>query len=134
MTTFAYESLRPVLSQPREQLCENVLALCEPYLPEAPACGWLRWVYDYLVLGLYPDPTAVVDPNLAAAADLYVSALEWAMAREMADFDPMTDLLEIPEQKSRVFATSTNSLRTANTARKPILASTSMTSPSLCIP
>lgn len=102
MTTFSYESLLPVLEKSREELCGNVLTRCLPWMPAEPENGWLRWTYDYLTLGLYPDPNAVIDPTLAEGADFYVSALEWAMEREAEEFDPLTDLLEVPESDSRV--------------------------------
>jgi len=102
MTTFSYESLLPLLKEPRERLCENVLALCRSEMPAEPQEGWLRWIYDYLTLGLYPDANAAVDPVLAEGADFYVSALEWILERETGEFDPLTDLLEVPEGESRV--------------------------------
>ena len=96
--------LRAALEQPRGQLCEAVLAVCKTDLPQEPEGGWLPWIYHWLTLGLYPDPAELTDPVLVQGAEFYVQALEWAMEREQAPFDPMTDLLPVPEDagESRV--------------------------------
>ena len=100
MASFDFETLRPVLEQPRQDLCQNVLALCLPYLPPEPAEGWLKWTYHFLTLGLYPEADTMPDSDTAGGAALYVQALEWALERERAPFDPLTDLLAVPPEQA----------------------------------
>ena len=101
--------LESVLSMGRDAVCRNVLDLCRPYLPEEPDQGWMPWIYHYLTLGLYPDPAAEPLPEAwtGAVESVYLPALEWVLEREAEAFDPLTDLLPVPEDalaKSRVAA------------------------------
>jgi len=99
MLTIDCALLEPVLLQDRRCICKNVLEVCRPQMPAEPAEGWLRWIYAYLTRGLYPDPEAA-QPDSArttAAETVYLPALEWVLAQETAEFDPLTDLLPVPE-------------------------------------
>ena len=100
MASFDFETLRPVLEQPRQDLCQNVLALCLPHLPPEPAEGWLKWTYHFLTLGLYPEAETTPDPDTAGGAALYVQALEWALDRERAPVDPLTDPVAGPPEEA----------------------------------
>lgn len=107
MTSFDFTVLEPVLAMDRAAVCANVLEACRPWLPQEPENGWMEWLYDYLTLRLYPDRTAKpLQPDLCRAAEtVYLPALEWVLERETAEFDPMTDLLPVPEEalaKSRI--------------------------------
>ncbi len=106
MASFDFQLLLPALAGDRAQLCEHVLQICLPWMPPAPEGGWLIWIYQYLVQGIYPEERTY-PPDLAAGAEFYVQALDWAMEHEDAPFDPMTDLLPVPEDqaaRSRVAA------------------------------
>ena len=100
--------LTDVLAGPRDMLCRGVLAACRPLLPPEPEEGFLPWCYRYLCAQLYPDPEARFDPALVEAAEqVYLPALTWALDREDYPFDPLTDLLPVPEDavaESRVAA------------------------------
>ena len=106
------ERLKPlltnVLAGPRDMLCRGVLAACQPLLPPEPEEGFLPWCYQYLCAQLYPDPEAQYDPALVEAAEqVYLPALTWALDHEDYPFDPLTDLLPVPEDavaESRVAA------------------------------
>lgn len=105
MLPFPYSALESALAGPRELLCQNVLAVCRPYLPPEPEGGWLPWIYHALTLGLYPVEGEALPEDLARGAMVYVEALEWALDHENAPFDPLTDLIPVPEgeiEKSRV--------------------------------
>ena len=109
MTSFPMTMLEPVLRLDRNAVCANVLEVCRSRMPEEPAQGWLPWIYDYLTGALYPDQEGTPpDPACAEAVQtVYLPALEWVLERETAPFDPMTDLLPLPEQaleKSRIAA------------------------------
>ena len=107
MLPFDMSLLASALAGPREQLCENVLAACLPYMPLEPKEGWLPAIYQYLTLGLYPVAGEEAPATLVRGAEIYVEALEWALDHEDAPFDPMTDLIPVPEDqiaKSRVRA------------------------------
>ncbi len=107
MLPFDSSLLSSALAGPREQLCENVLSVCLPYMPLEPKEGWLPAIYQYLTLGLYPVAGEEAPATLVRGAEIYVEALEWALDHEDAPFDPMTDLIPVPEDqiaKSRVRA------------------------------
>ena len=96
-TAFAPRGFPPALSGDRAGLCGAVLSLCLHQLPPPPAEGYLPWCYRYLCAQLYPDGE-VFDPALMnAVEEVYLPALCWALQHEDAPFDPLTDLLPLPE-------------------------------------
>ena len=91
------QGLSAALSGDRAGLCGAVLSLCLHQLPPPPAEGYLPWCYRYLCAQLYPDGE-VFDPALVnAVEEVYLPALCWALQHEDAPFDPLTDLLPLPE-------------------------------------
>jgi len=95
MLPFEISLLHTALEGPRTELCRRVLQICLPWMEAAPEGGWLPYIYECLTRVLYPTDTPC---ELSPSAALYVQALEAALAAEQAPFDPLTDLLPVPEE------------------------------------
>lgn len=77
--------------------CGKLLALCRPVLdrlcPE-PEEGWLRFFYETLAAGLFPNPARpAASEEALGAMDFYLQVLEWLLAQEavFCPFDPLLD-------------------------------------------
>lgn len=90
--------------------CALVEACCRPILdhicPDTPQEGWLRFIYEELAAGLFPDPTR---PETTAqqrhAMDFFLDTLEYLLAQEQRHC-PHDPLLDIHWASSEELATS----------------------------
>lgn len=77
--------------------CGQLLALCRPVLDQLcpePEEGWLRFCYETLAAGLFPNPSRpLVTTKERTAMEFYLQVLEWLLARErdFCPFDPLLD-------------------------------------------
>ena len=77
--------------------CDQLLELCRPVLDQLcqePEEGWLRFCYETLAAGLFPDPSRPpATAKQREAMEFYLQILEWLLAREQSfcPFDPLLD-------------------------------------------
>ena len=78
--------------------CNDLARCCRPVLDrlqEAPPEGWLRFFYDELSAGLFPDPHRPAPTQAQRTAQaFFLEVLEWLLSRETlhCPFDPLLDL------------------------------------------
>ena len=83
--------------QGRRTQCDQLLELCRPVLDQLcqePEEGWLRFCYETLAAGLFPDPSRPpATAKQREAMEFYLQILEWLLAREQSfcPFDPLLD-------------------------------------------
>ena len=83
--------------QGRRTQCDQLLELCRPVLDQlcqGPEEGWLRFCYETLAAGLFPDPSRPpATAKQREAMEFYLQILEWLLAREQSfcPFDPLLD-------------------------------------------
>ena len=85
--------------------CTRLTEVCRPVLgrlePE-PVEGWLRFFYDELSAGLFPDPNRPpATEGRLAALGFFLEVLEWLLELESQScpFDPLTDLPWVTEEE-----------------------------------
>lgn len=81
----------------------EVLSLCQSVmgtLCDAPEEGWLRYIYDELCHGLFPQAgRRVQSRGERQATQFFLTVFEWLVEqeKEYCAFDPLTDICPLPE-------------------------------------